>query len=326
MDRAQAIAAGCRTLVRTCADLKPGESALVITDPATSRLGLELERAIRDVTGRVEHVTIPPLDRHGQEPPADVAGKMLRAAVIFGLPRYSLAHSQARLAASQAGARYLSLPDYSFDILAGDALQVDFRALSPTADALANILTAGRTVRVTTARGTDFVAGMAGRAANAAPGWCAAPGTMASPPDAETNIALLETDSAGTLVVDGSIPCPELGLLAEPLTLELSGGRVQAIRGPQATILEQVFARAGSPLARVAAEFGVGLNPRATLTGAMLEDEGCCGTIHIGIGSNATIGGANRVGFHLDHVVREPTVTVDGREIIHAGRLADHLA
>jgi len=63
------------------------------------------------------------------------------------------------------------------------------------------------------------------------------------------------------------------------------------------------------------AELGIGLNPLAELSGAMLEDEGCLGTAHLGMGSNATIGGENEVPFHLDHVIRDACIEIDGKPI-----------
>jgi leucyl aminopeptidase (aminopeptidase T) len=125
--------------------------------------------------------------------------------------------------------------------------------------------------------------------------------------------------------VDGSIPCRDLGKLATPVTLAVRKGVIAAIsgRGPEAGILEQVFAACGRPEARVLAEFGIGLNPLASLTGRMLEDEGCAGTIHLGFGSNATIGGRNHVPFHLDFVVREPTVWIGKEIILYRGKLTD---
>jgi len=51
----------------------------------------------------------------------------------------------------------------------------------------------------------------------------------------------------------------------------------------------------------------------------MLPDEGCLGTVHIGIGSNATIGGENNVPFHLDHVLKEPNITIDDEIIMYDG-------
>ena len=66
-------------------------------------------------------------------------------------------------------------------------------------------------------------------------------------------------------------------------------------------------------------EIGFGLNPKAKLTGHMLEDEGCLGTVHFGFGSNTALGGMNQVPFHLDMIVRNLTVSVDDQLILKQG-------
>ena len=55
---------------------------------------------------------------------------------------------------------------------------------------------------------------------------------------------------------------------------------------------------------RVLAELGIGFNKKAKLTGMMLTDEGSAGNIHFGFGSNYTVGGKNKVSFHIDIVVK----------------------
>jgi leucyl aminopeptidase (aminopeptidase T) len=77
----------------------------------------------------------------------------------------------------------------------------------------------------------------------------------------------------------------------------------------------------GNPATRVLGEFGIGLNPNAKLTGYMLEDEGVLGTCHLGIGSNLSFGGLNDVPFHLDHIIRDATITVDGKVIVDGGSI-----
>jgi leucyl aminopeptidase (aminopeptidase T) len=320
-DQDQPTQRGCRTLVACCADLKRGERALVISDRTTRPVGALIDAAAREVTSRVDHWVIPEFRVHGQEPPVGVLREMMESDVIFAVTAMSMAHSKASRRARQRGARYLSLPDCSLESLASPALDTDFRALTGEAERLARILTAANDVAVRTALGADLHLDVRGRTATAAPGWCWAPGTLASPPDAETNVAPREDASQGILVVDGSIPCPQIGLLAEPLTLTIDAGRVVTVSGKQAPILESILDDAASDAARVVAEIGIGLNPRAKLCGSMLQDEGCRGTVHVGIGANRAIGGENDVAFHLDHVVRRATVIVDGKVIIREGKM-----
>jgi leucyl aminopeptidase (aminopeptidase T) len=72
--------------------------------------------------------------------------------------------------------------------------------------------------------------------------------------------------------------------------------------------------------ARNIAELGIGLNPEAMLTGVVIEDEKVEGTIHIALGDNSTFGGTVEVDSHLDGVIKNPTVTVDGEIIIARGK------
>jgi leucyl aminopeptidase (aminopeptidase T) len=123
-------------------------------------------------------------------------------------------------------------------------------------------------------------------------------------------------------VVDGSIPCREIGLLSSPVTLEVRDGRIHQITTETEALLHlllAIFARVGSPNAYILGECGIGLNPAAELTGNMLTDEGAFGCVHFGFGSNATVGGINDVPFHLDFVLREPTLAVDGKILIEQG-------
>ena len=259
---------------------------------------------------------------HGQEPPRAIAGAMLDADLILGMTRMSMAHTQARLAATNRGARYLSMPDYDLPLLHNPAVTTDFHAAAPRVSRFAAALDRGAHVRVTTERGTDVELNIAGRRANFCPGFVDAPGALGSPPDIEANISPVETDSNGVIVVDGSIPCREIGLLSTPVTLDVRDGKIREITTETKALLAlllTIFGRVGSANAYVLGECGIGLNPAAQLTGNMLTDEGAFGCVHFGFGSNATVGGTNDVPFHLDFVLREPTLAVDGEILIDKG-------
>ena len=68
-------------------------------------------------------------------------------------------------------------------------------------------------------------------------------------------------------------------------------------------------------------ELGIGFNDEAALCGNMLIDEGALGCIHLGIGANWTIGGNNKIDFHLDFVMRDATVLFDNKIVIERGKL-----
>jgi leucyl aminopeptidase (aminopeptidase T) len=227
------------------------------------------------------------------------------------------------LAANNNKVKYFSLPDYTEEVMAGKALLADFKAIKKVSEKIADLLTAASRIRITTAAGTDIEMDVCSRKANPAPGYCYGDILLASPPDAETNIAPNELLTNGIAVIDGSIPCEEIGLLTSPVKLEIRDGLVVGITGEESEMLNHLFDKQNNPKCRIVAEFGIGLNKLAELTGSMLEDEGALGTVHLGIGSNKTIGGLNDVPFHLDHVIRNATVLVDGYAIMRNGVLSD---
>jgi leucyl aminopeptidase (aminopeptidase T) len=57
------------------------------------------------------------------------------------------------------------------------------------------------------------------------------------------------------------------------------------------------------------------------LTGEVLEDEKILGTAHVAFGASAAIGGTVQVPVHLDCVVLEPDVAIDGEPVVRGGRL-----
>ena len=90
------------------------------------------------------------------------------------------------------------------------------------------------------------------------------------------------------------------------------------IEGRKAKDLEKRLDRIG-PKAYMLAEFAIGTNPKAMVTGNVLEDEKVLGTCHIAIGNNVSFGESNDVPVHLDGIISRPTVIVGSRTILENG-------
>lgn len=306
-------------LVKGCADVSSGDRVLVITDNTTEQIGERITIEAGILTERVKHINISDkmISCHGDEPPDHVSDELFASDKIFCLTRMSLAHTRARQKATDRGACFLSLPFYSWEVLSRKALSADFRSLTGIAEEMGEIFNSGNQVNIWTEAGTDMCLKIEGRKANVCPGWCYTKGIIASPPDAEVNIAPIEELSKGLVVADGSITCTEIGLLKNPVPIEIEGGRIKEM-GDEIT---PVFMKEYDEKKTVIGEFGIGINPYARLCGMMLEDEGTLGTVHFGFGSNVTIGGLNNIGFHLDVVVRDANVEIDGKKIVAGNRL-----
>jgi leucyl aminopeptidase (aminopeptidase T) len=79
--------------------------------------------------------------------------------------------------------------------------------------------------------------------------------------------------------------------------------------------------RAHGRKGRNLAELGIGTNDRATLSGNVLEDCKLLGSVHVGFGASAAIGGTVQTAVHLDAVVIDASLWIDGRQILDGGRL-----
>ena len=145
------------------------------------------------------------------------------------------------------------------------------------------------------------------------------PGAYGNLPEGELSFAPKTCE--GTYIVDASFP--ELGLLDSPLTFKVSGGIVNEITGELSEKVIQRLDKVG-PKAYVVAELGIGLNPNAKVMGNILEDEKVIGTVHIAVGNNLSYGGDNDIPLHLDGVIRDPDIYVDGQKIMANGKFLEN--
>jgi len=300
--------------------LADGDAFLVVSNPELVEIATELAEAARARTRNVRLQEFPPTSRDGEEPPDAVATAMCAATAIALVTRCSLSHTAARQAATRAGARIASLPGITKEIFAR-TLPIDYTHLERAGRTLAAKLTEAKLCRVTGAEGTNVQISLQGRQAICDDGDLRAPCAWGNLPAGEAFIAPLESDGCGTIVFDGSLA--GWGLLAEPLSIEFERGRAVTAAGGAAAEWLLGTLDAGGENGRTIAELGIGTNPGATITGVILEDEKAEGTVHFAFGTNTSIGGANRASVHIDGLVREATVELDGRLILRNGRLVD---
>lgn len=300
------------------------KKVLIIYDQSTAGL-IEMFRAELEKAGKTVMTScIAQACCHGQEPDSETAGHMLAVDVILCLTRYSLAHTAARRVAEERGIAFLSMPEYSRELLESDAIAADYRSIVPMVVRYAGLLTSAGVIHVTTPRGTDLIMHAGGRKGNACPGLTNKAYLLGSPPDIEANVAPLEDKTEGVLVIDGSVTDPRLGLLHKPLYLKIEKGSIAGIRSEDTeteAIVKELFEAVHDAHAYIVGEFGIGFNDKAVLCGNMLTDEGTKGCVHFGMGSNWTIGGQNKVGFHLDFVMKQATVKLDDVAVIEDGVL-----
>ena len=120
----------------------------------------------------------------------------------------------------------------------------------------------------------------------------------------------------GLLIADASIPYLGIGVLDQPVTCQVENGFIVSLEGgEQADVIRTALGAHGDRNCYNVAELGIGLNPNASLTGRMLDDEGVMGTIHIGVGTSHTLGGEVIAPTHYDLLMWDPTIEIDGRVV-----------
>ena len=198
----------------------------------------------------------------------------------------------------------------------------DVRRVVRIAERLTAAINGHDRVRITSRRGTDLTLSIAGR--ECLPIYPVpdrgAPYGLSVPLWGEYNWAPIEDSAHGRIVIDGLTEAgPTMAAVSEPVMMSIEGGRVVDVTGSRdAEDFQRLFKTDAG--AAVVGELGVGGNPKA-LPGHESE-KALLGTVHFGFGRNHVYpGGQNDSAVHVDGVVRDVTLTVDGEPVLLDGRL-----
>lgn len=309
---------GVKKVLQDCLGIKNNEQVLIVTDTGQKELGEIFWQEALQLKAEGIIIVMNPREVSGQEPPSVVAKAMEEAQVSFLVTSRSLTHTQARRNATKRGARIASIPGLNLEA-AARVFKADYQAISRRSLAVAEVLSKGKNVRITSPQGTDLTFSIHGRMGGGDTGLYNIPGDYGNLPAGEASVGPVEGTAQGILVVDGSMST--MGLLKDPMVLTIKDGYVTRIEGGQeARRLEEILQTYGKD-SRNIAELGIGTNDRAQIHGLIVEDEKTLGTIHIGLGNNTIFGGKVEVPVHLDAVIRQPKLEIDGEIIIEKGRL-----
>src|SRR5690625_3359330 len=115
-----------RTLLEECLNIQPKENLLIITDTNTIEIGEMFALVGKEMDAEVVMTIMNPTTRHGDEPPHIVAEAMKAADAIVAPTTFSVNHSSARKAASDAGARLIFMPDANEEVFKNGSLDIDY--------------------------------------------------------------------------------------------------------------------------------------------------------------------------------------------------------
>jgi len=295
-----------KIIVKRCLGYKKGEQFLIVCDDKLQVLAYDFYKLTKSLGVESVLLQMTPRKMHGQEPPEVVASALKQADAAVLLTSVSLSHTKARKAASyKYGTRIASLPGITEEIL-GRSISIDYSSLKKRAAHLAHLLTKAKTIEVYAKNGTHLVMSVNGRKGFSDDGIYAKKGAFGNLPAGEVCIGPCEGTTNGRLVIDGSTPFT--GRLKRPIEIIIRNGYAQNIPTPKIDSLKRSLGRQVFNVA----ELGIGLNPKAKVTGNTLEDEKTQETAHIAFGNNKSFGGQVSCPSHLDFVFFKPTILIDG--------------
>ena len=301
------------TILDGCLAVRSGEDVLIVVDAGTREIGEALRTAAAERGADAVLAVMDERETDGSEPPGTVAAALAACGVFIAPTSRSLSHTTARKQASERGARGATMPGVTVEMLAR-AMSADFSLMQARSRAVATALTAGSSAVLSCPRGTELTLELGGREGISDDGDLRAPGAFGNLPCGEGFIAPLS--GRGTIAPTSLAP---LGLGDEQALLTVEDGHIIAAEhglGPEYLRRLQAHGERGTNLA----ELGIGTNERAMLTGNVLEDEKILGTAHVAFGASAGIGGKVSVPIHLDVVVLDASLEIDGRPVLDRGR------
>lgn len=346
---------GAETAITEVLGLKKGESVLIITNPEedVSHISTALYQAALGVGGKAVLIYQPVKSQLDMAEDA-VIGAIEKAPNVLismsakklGKDRFAMEHPYEiegkkfdhifhYLLAARKTRAFWS-PGVTADIWAR-TVPIDYSRMKEEAAAVKRILDRAVKVKISSEKGTDIVIGLRGRTAKVDDGNFAEPGTGGNLPCGEAFVSPELGASNGRIVFDGSISLHNGDIvIEEPIICTVKDGFVTEIEGgKEAEMLKKTLELSvenaerffsGGKIkenirdeyvrnARNLGELGIGLNPAATISGNMLEDEKAYHTCHIALGANYDEDAPALT--HLDGLIREPTMIAlfeDGRK------------
>ncbi len=311
-------------------NIKTGAKVLVLTDTAMDqRVWEAIAQATTDLGGEPTIAMFSPRPADGWDPPSNVGLAMLGSELNVLVASTAMLHCKASAAAMEKGIPSLAL---GYGMTAEQLCQGGALANWDEVEEYRKKITEnyrGKEAHLTSEAGTDLIVSIEGRSKKYTP--VDIPYRIGKRyggklygdvfPQGEVNIAPVEGTANGIVIIDVSMHIIKNRWLDRPIKLTIKNSQVTEIEGGHdAEALRNFLKRYGDDNGYYCpAELSVGCNPAARFIGNQKEDKNVLGSVHVGIGTNEDVGGTVRSSVHLDGVISNPTLAIDGRPIVERG-------
>ena len=289
------------------------DKLLILTDVHSKNIANAFREACVKIGCEQETYEIDESKRPLKEPPEELLKKLSVKSVVLNILRAFPEEISFRIKwifkVEEGRQRKLGhMPGITEDMMMR-SVDVDYTKMRSTADSLIKTLEKADKIYITTDEGTDLVLGVKGRPFVGDVG--VKQSLECNLPCGEVFCGPLETEANGVVVFNASIG--DIGLLKTPLKVYLEKGRITKFDSADKNLIEEMDQLQNvDEDSMVIGELGIGINPKACITGNMLEDEKALGTAHLAFGNNADFpgGGSNKSKIHRDYLFYHPTIEV----------------
>ncbi len=306
-----------RIMLERCLGVRSGETVLIITDKKKKPIANALLDEAKQIAKEAGLIEIEERAADGTEPPEFVSSALKKCNVAFLVTSKSLTHTNARRQACEIGVRVASLPGITDQVILR-AIATDYDYIDRLNKKISSLLLKTSSITMTSPKGTKLSFKIdPNRPIMNDNGLFTAEGAFGNLPAGEVYLAPIEGSSSGIIVIDGSTV---EGKVDKPIKMEVKEGYATNITGGKTAkkLLETLTPLGKDPFN--IAEFGMGTNPKAKLTGNVLEDIKVIGACHIGLGNSLSAGGRVYAKTHVDGSILRPTVLFDRKKIMHNGK------
>ena len=305
-------------ILYNCLSVSSKESVLILVDEFNREMGQKFLK--KSLTKKLDAalLEIGNISNRNPEPSPTIQKIARQASAVIVLTSHSLLHSKFKNNICHNGGRILFL-SISSEKSFLRTINTNCEIIESKSRRFADLLSISKEIQLTTSAGTDLTFRIARHKGATHTCKVTEPGSFSFLPAGEASVVPDRGTSQGLIIVDGSIPF--IGKIENPLEIHVKDGTGYKLTGKEeAEKLRKILKPFGKQ-SRNIAEFGIGTNPNAILTGDSIEDEKVLGTAHIALGNPNFEGGSLRHYLHIDLILKKPTVRMDGHLVLKNGKM-----
>lgn len=301
-----------KLILLNCLELQPGQAVLLVSEIKQTNAVLAFHSVAVKAHVELMSLALP----NGESRLSTFACQAIQAAELAIIILPKLDTESTNWLRQQNRTRVLFFPQIDAEEIPA-ALETDPRQLRDRSRKLADILTIGRTLQLTTGNGTALKMSITQNRGSAEVIPFMPEIFLASLPLGRAFVTPVVNSVAGEIVLDDLAGSHSAA--ASPIELKIVDGKITLIKGGKAANELRRRLRLAGTNARQIVEIGVGLNEKARLGNSVCEDEKIIGTVHLGIGRLTS---GNKIPeIFACGILQKPNMLIDSKKIVEEGKM-----